>query len=326
MSGDTHNENRISGLSHTLKTYLPGRFLHAAVMILLLISIFVLYGGRDVYMLHPKQMFSIGISFASLGIVLILCLVYSMDQTIMDKSRMLFYGLMDLTYLSLYCYVIRWLAEGIPQWNWLNYTCNTIGFLITPMISVVFWYYQESLFSVRFQWHSHLSCVVIVSAVADVVYIIGSILSRYLFEIDAQGFYRLEKGYLYTLICPFLILGLCVYSNVERDISFQKRVSMFAFCITPVVTGITNIFVKEYTYTYVIASYILLLLYGTIQRERNLELSEKKKELAEKQVQLMVSQINPQHWRRSEAFAIQIRHWQLILSTSLPCICGAIWI
>lgn len=131
------------------------------------------------------------------------------------------------------------------------------------------------------------------TAVADIVYIIGSIWSGYLYTIDVSGIYRLGKGYLYTLICPFLILGLCTYVNMRRKISPQKRIPMLAFCITPVATGIITIFIKEYTYTYVIVSYILLLLYGTIQRERNLELSEKKKELAEKQVQLMVSQINP---------------------------------
>lgn len=60
------------------------------------------------------------------------------------------------------------------------------------------------------------------TAVADIVYIIGSIWSGYLYTIDVSGIYRLGKGYLYTLICPFLILGLCTYVNMRRKISPQK--------------------------------------------------------------------------------------------------------
>lgn len=290
---DTQHENRISDLFRTLKKYLSGRFIHVVLMVLLLMAAFVMYSRSDVYMLHTRQMFSIGISFAALGTVLVLCLVYSLDQTLMDKSRVLFYGLMDLTYLSLYCYVLSWLAEGVPAWNWLNHTCNIIQLIITPIIALVFWYYQECLFSNHFQWHGLVSCMIIVSAVADIVYIIGSAWSRYLYTIDRFGCFQWGEGYRYTLICPTFILGICVYVNMKRRISFQKRISMLIFCVTPVATEIITALVNEYAYTYVIVSYILVLIYGTIQRERNLELAEKKKELADKQVQLMISQINP---------------------------------
>lgn len=122
----------------------------------------------------------------------------------------------------------------------------------------------------------------------------------FLFTIDADGYYQIGPGHYLSVIFPMVVLVICIVDNLRQKIEFRKRLPLLVFNLTPLMTGILAIFFVGYSVVYVAAMFMLMLMYITIQMERSIEraqqekkIAEQSRDLTEKQVQIMMSQIQP---------------------------------
>ena len=230
--------------------------------------------------------------------VTMLSLAYSMDRAPKDESSYLFYILLLLTYSGILFDNFSWFVDGRTDLVFVNRLLCFGSYLVSDFIAPVFLMYQRVVFFEREQ--SRLFKWLKLFMILDVAYLAVSAVSGFLFTIDSDGYYRIGPGHYLSVIFPMVVLVICIFDNLRQKIEFRKRLPLLVFNLTPLVTGILAIFFLGYSVVYVAAMFMLMLMYITIQMERSIEraqqekkIAEQSRDLTEKQVQIMMSQIQP---------------------------------
>lgn len=230
--------------------------------------------------------------------VTMLCLAYSMDSAPKDESAVMFYILLLITYIGILSDNLSCFIDGNMDLIWLNFALCFTSYLVSALIAPAFMVYQRVVFSDRekinpMKW-------VWIFMLADIIYLAVSALGGFLFTIDSEGYYRIEFGHYLSSVFPITVLSICIADNIRSKTVLRKRLPMLAFNITPLAVGLFAVFCADYTVVYVVAMFMLLLMYFAVQMERSIEraeqakkIAEQSRDLTEKQVQIMMSQIQP---------------------------------
>lgn len=252
-----------------------------------------IYYGVDKTGMATPTLFNIAIGIVSLLGLSVLSLVQTMDKASDDKDSKLFLGMIVLAYFGIIFDNLSWIVDGSAQYRELNLVLNTGGFLVNPIIMVLFWNYQNVVFIGESKTSDRLKKVINILAFVDVIAIIISSATGFLFTIDANGIYDDGKGISLAFIFPAFVVTCCIFENLRRKLPIKKKLSLLAFGLAPVVTMIFLVPLEQYSFVYVVFFVDLILIYGTVHSQKGIELAEKSRELTEKQTQIMVSQIQP---------------------------------
>lgn len=263
------------------------------IMFAFFFTITRIYYGIDKTGMTTPILFNVAIGIVSLLGLSVLSLVQVMDKASEDKDSKLFLGMIALAYLGIIFDNLSWIVDGSAQYRELNLVLNTGGFLVNPIIMVLFWNYQNVVFIGESKTSDRLKKVINILAFVDVIAIIISSATGLLFTIDANGMYDDGKGISLAFIFPAFVVTCCILENLRRKLPIKKKLSLLAFGLAPVVTMIFLVPLEQYSFVYVVFFVDLILIYGTVHSQKGIELAEKSRELTEKQTQIMVSQIQP---------------------------------
>lgn len=188
-----------------------------------------------------------------------------------------------------------WFFEGSPEKIPLLKLCCVLSFglgfvVIALFISCLMEFFRErgpsvSLLSARIMYAicGGMFCLVILS-----------VFNGMFFTFDKQG--MMIDGFLWFVICIFDILSFVVIIFLiihhRRFLTVQGFFSLLSFSVLPLTSSIlVNIWypTPEYLATTLSLIVVFIMFYGEITRQ----LEEKKKELAESRMAIMVSQIQP---------------------------------
>lgn len=241
----------------------------------------------------------------------VLCLTCVLDRSVSDRSTRLFYCLLIIGFLGALTDNFGWIVDGNQGLIWINHITVVLSFFIIAVLGPLFWSYQNALYP---DGKQGLKKILLVLMVIDILYILIASMTGFLYTIDANGYYAVNVGYVFSSIYPYIVLMLCVAENLQRKIPARQRMALLAFNMTPVLSGIFAVIIPDWTMIYVVLFFDLMLMYGVIQMEHSIAMAEQKKELAEqgktlavqsrimaeqsrdlmkKQMQIMMSQIQP---------------------------------
>lgn len=274
------------------KTLMP-KITITVIMFAFFFAITRIYYGIDKTGMATPILFNVAIGIVSLLGLSVLSLVHTMDKASNDKDSKLFLGMIVLAYFGIIFDNLSWIIDGSAQYRELNIVLNTGGFLVNPIIMVLFWNYQNVVFIGESKTSDRLKKVINILAFVDVTTIIISSATGFLFTIDANGRYDDGKGMVLSYAYPVFVVACCIFENLRRQLPIKKKLSLLAFGLAPIVTMIFLIPLEQYSFVYVVFFIDLILIYGTVHSQKGIELAEKSKELTEKQTQIMVSQIQP---------------------------------
>lgn len=185
------------------------------------------------------------------------------------------------------------MLDGAPQLRGLHYILYLLSYPIVSFLVLIYWLYQEKLLFEHIRRPVWVRRFVLVLTLLDILVRCAAGLGGYLFLVD-------ENGYLYSkgmdwlvVICPSIIFGLCIKELFWTNLSMRKRIPFLAFCSAPFLIVISLLLQVKLNLTYVVTFFSLLLMYGIIQVERSIELTENRRRLSELQMQVMLSQIKP---------------------------------
>ena len=257
--------------------------------------------------LSTSNIFNIAVGIVSLLGLSVLCLVHTMDTTPDDVSSHLFLGMIVMAYFGIISDNIAWIISRVVDYSTqhiqyliITYALDIDSFLVMPLILLLFWNYQNRVFIGESEVSNKIKKVVNSLAVVDIVYVIIGSATHYIFYIDANGKYNTGDGILFTFIYPAFVFLCCVIENLRRELPIKKKLSLLSVGLLPAVTIISSILLPKYSFVYVLSFMDLILIYGTVQSQKGVELAEhgkkiaeQNRELIEQQTQIMISQIQP---------------------------------
>lgn len=217
-----------------------------------------------------------------------------------DKvSSRIFMGMIILVYLGVICDNLSWAFEGTEHIA-LNLILNMLAYIIMPFALVLYWNYQNRVFLDDFELSKKIKLIINVAAIVDVLNVILGTVTGYLFYISKDGIYCEGDGYFTIFIYPTIVVICCAYENIRRKLPLHKKISLLAFGVAPVIALGFVMFIPDYSTIYVAFFAVLILIYGTVQVQKEKELAkknaliaEREMELSQLETQIMISQIQP---------------------------------
>lgn len=275
------------------------------VLISVMMFGFFVLATRALYLVDTTGMttsiiVNIAIGILSLLGLSVLCLVHTMDTTPNDASSRLFLGMIMIAYFGIIFDNISWIVDYSTQNIMISYILDIGSFLVMPIMLVLFWNYQNLVFTGKSKISNRIKKVVNTLAVVDIIFLIIGAATHYIFYIDANENYITGDGMVFTFVYPIIVVLCCVIENLRRKLPIKKKLSLLSFGLLPAITIISSILLPEYNFVYVMFFVDLILIYGTVQVQKGMELVERGKkigeqseELIEQQTQIMISQIQP---------------------------------
>lgn len=269
---------------------------------------FFVLATRELYLIDKTELtmsivFNIAIGIVSLLGLSALCLVHTIDSSPYDVSARLFFCLIVLAYFGVVFDNITWLivyTEPHKHDILIRYILDIGSFLVMPIILAVFWNYQNRVFIGESELSNKIKKVVNLLGIADVIFIIIGSATKYIFYIDASGKYIIADGMALIFVYPTIVVFCCIVENLRRKLPLVKKLSLLSVGILPALTIVSSMLLPEYSFVYVLFFMDLILIYGTVQSQKGIELAEhgkkiaeQNKELIEQQTQIMISQIQP---------------------------------
>lgn len=229
-----------------------------------------------------------------------LALAHSLEVVTDKISAWIFMGMIVLSYLGVICDNLSWALEGSLQYIEIVYILDMGGFLVMPILMVLFWEYQSRVFIEQSQNSGKIRPLISIAVIADILYITLGTTTGFLFYLDESGKYFEGRGFAAVSIFPVIIVARCVYENLRRKMPLRKKLSLLAFGLIPIISIAFSIPLPQYSIAYVAFFVNLILIYGTVQVKKEQELAKKTamlaeqdRELAQQETQIIISQIQP---------------------------------
>lgn len=228
-----------------------------------------------------------------------LALAHSLGKASDKISAKIFMGMIILVYLGVICDNLSWAFDGTEHVV-ANYVLNMCAYIIMPIVLVMFWDYQNRVFLDDSEHSKKIRAIVNITAILDILNIIIGAVTGYLFYINEEGKYSEGSGYFIIFVYPIIVVICCVYENLRRKLPLQKKISLLAFGVVPTLAICISIPLPEYSTVYVAFFVDLILVYGTVQVQKeqelfqkNVMLAERDIELSKQETQIMISQMQP---------------------------------
>lgn len=263
-----------------------------AVLCMFTILILVSYMA---FVLSNENSSHIVIANVSVGLITMLgyCFLFLtsiMSRTAASKNIPVFYMLLILSFLGVLTDAVGWIIDGIVKYEKLNFVLSMMSYLIMALEPPLIWLCQDVLYpgkkQGRYKW-------IVFFMIADVLYIIISSYTGFLFTINKRGEYLQQSGAFFACIYPFTVGIVCIFENLQKKMPLRLHISFIVYNLLPILTAILDFLFPAVAMIYVVMFFDLMFMYGVVQMERNIALSEQKVKLAKKQTQIMLSQIGP---------------------------------
>ena len=220
---------------------------------------------------------------------LLLCLfLHTKNRTTVIK---IYIGLLVVNIISQLSEIGIFLLNGNSHYRILLKLCGVISFMAGPLLGILFAFCIIKYF----QKKKEISNVFIYSAITiESVFIVFSVLSffyGFFFIVDSHGiFNETPYAFLNEIFISCLNMVLVIYYHKVYVI--QEAISMLMYSLLP---WIAMIFAEIWypTPQYLATTLSLIVIFGLFYGDFTKQLIEKDKELQDKQISIMVSQIQP---------------------------------
>lgn len=227
----------------------------------------------------------------------ILMLGCAQDQDKPDVSNLLFCSMLIIGYCEVTIDCLCWSINGTSNYRSLNQILVFLGYLLPCPMMYIFWLYQRKVIGII--GNKLQSTAVFLFMMVDVLYIIISTATGFLYVVDDNGSFVPGLGSNFVIIYSVGIMVLCMIDNLRLYETAHQRFTLISMIFPMILTSI-SLFWSNWSLGYVAFFFHFVLMYVAVQIKRSVKLmrqqkllSEQKIELHENQTQVMISQIQP---------------------------------
>lgn len=239
---------------------------------------------------------------ASVAAIEVICLILSVPVFL---SVLRYKGAMEITEVFMMMMVVNavylgaditaHLVDGKPELFILHFIAAMLCRLCPVPLAVLFW-----AFIIRWSREEGSSTerkrsyLLHIAADIDILFILGNIPGRYIFEISKdRGLFA--PGPLISLSIVFPIIALFVFLKmvINSRISISDRITLLVYPVLPVVVSFFQVVMKGPTFVPIATFFSLILIYTNLFVRRGRESIARQHDLALSRLQVLQMQINP---------------------------------
>ncbi|MBR3290409.1 MAG: serine/threonine-protein phosphatase [Clostridia bacterium] len=264
----------------------------------------VLVWLRGISSLESTYLINISVDLfgMSMGYVLFICCLIDVQKTGNDQRY--FAYLLNVAYFGLFCDLIAWLVEGLPEWRTVNIIDNTLYFMCMPVGAYFFWQYVTSALRSDKRIDKIIGRIMgAVLALALVTRILNLFTGMY-FTVDEAGVYH--RGTYYAISMAYVYLALiasCILILLRRrELKHAHTAVLLIYILVPAAVSFFSMAVYGLSISYGVIMLMLLLMYCVlnIDQGRDKVVADRELNMATQIQESMLPSIFPAFPDRSE--------------------------
>lgn len=229
-----------------------------------------------------------------IGMALIVLRTERHSLQILDTAKFIFVVMLFLTTSALFVDQIGWLVQAMPEFITVSWIVNTLYYVLGAAIAWAFFLYIREYTGGSQKGISGISKAFAVITILQMIAMIANRWTGMYFVIDEAGCYQRNPKY-YWMVIAFFVASVVVsaYVILATDLSIRKKHVMSTYCVLPVVFIVIQAVAYGLSLQYIGTLSSFLIIYCNVQRDHNIELAQRRIEIAEQNSLLMLSQIQP---------------------------------
>lgn len=166
------------------------------------------------------------------------------------------------------------------------------GFLLLIMVS--FWTYIKQIIEVDRDEIRHLDITYYVILGAGMVLLLSNVFTKALFTVNERtGIFQHGDYFPLAFVAPLLLILLTTYAAYKYTQNKRQRLALISYTILPLVAASIQFINSNVKLIPLSILFSIFLLYGNFYMDKGQELTRKEAKIAEQNVTMMVSQIQP---------------------------------
>ena len=232
---------------------------------LIILSIYLVWDKKLVN-LQPSYIINVGVDIFGMliGYVLFISTLIDVQKTGVNH-RYHFY-LINVTFMGLFCDLVSWLVDGVPELRVINIIDNTVYYMCMPLVAYFFWLYVKTVMGIDNKLEKIVSKIMLYTLIAALLTRIVNLFTGMYFTVDAAGVYSRSAGYPFSLIYAYMtsIATLALIIKNRHKLEKYKVVALILYILAPTLSTIFTMKVYGLSISFAVIMLILLLMYCVI--------------------------------------------------------------
>ena len=234
------------------------------------------------------------ISFDELGMLVAMAIMFSLImETKQSKKTLKFMRLVSITSATMFFDMSCWLFDGVARYRIIVKLANTCFYIFGIAVGIFFWDYLKEELELKKKHHEVLNVIAHILMLLNILSIIVNWWTGWCFTVDANGVYERADNFWYTYIPTIYIFIVLIGVIIHHKMSFFEKAILLTYEATPICA--MAIQAMNYGLSIIYPSCLVaeLIIYGNIYLKRARQMAEQEAKLAEQNIAIMVSQIQP---------------------------------
>lgn len=268
------------------RSVIIARVLNLLWMMIVFIGVIILYNKTDISSLNTVKLFNIHSGIITMIGIIALTVGLSLDIAPDSSSKSMFLILTSLTFIGVVSDNISWLIELYKENPLIITTTWLISFLVLPLILYIYWEYLETIFPNNKEDALWVERIMTILVITDAFLLIFAAVSQKLFVMGEDGSFSQGSWWMINYFFTFTINIISIYTSLKKKIPHGIKLLCISFYVLPLI--IISLFTnsQQYSYTYVVAFLMEILLFGSVHMMRGIQIMEKEADVARQKLQL----------------------------------------
>ncbi len=259
------------------------------LVLIMVTGLLLLPRSIDLPVLHMRN-----VSLDCLGMVVSVIIYLSgLRNREENREKQFFMWLVAVNVFYLNLDEICWLIHGDPTQNTLNMAANTGFYLISIIMSWMFWYFVGNWKGQKTEFYNKAGWIINIAALVSAAIIFLNIKGEFIFSISEDGTYARTGTYWISLIGPGLMLLLTAVQTILRRGPLIDKLILLSYPVLPLVASVMGAFREGPTMLSVYVFVSIVFNYSNLYVRRAEERSKVEGKLTRSELNAMMLQINP---------------------------------
>ena len=234
------------------------------------------------------------VSFDTIGMLTALAIMFSLImETRQSRKTLKFMRLVSITSATMFFDMTCWLFDGVTQYALIVKLSNTCFYIFGIAVGIFFWDYLKEELELNKRHHNVLGAIAHFLMVMNIFSIIVNWWTGWCFTVDAAGVYHRSDHFWFTYLPTIYIFCVLIGVIIHHKMPFFEKAILLTYEAAPVCAMFVQ--ATNYGLSIIYPSCLLaeLIIYGNIYLKRARQMAEQEAKLAEQNIAIMVSQIQP---------------------------------
>ena len=225
--------------------------------------------------------------------ICIILLLNIFSENEYNRQSNILVSLISYTGFNLFTDLVAWNVDCRPELVIINKMDNTLFYMFGSFIALWFWYYLEMNIPISDKMRKRCNTLVQIMFLLNAGLLLVNWFTGIVFSVDSSGMYKRSEWFPISYLSTIIMIIMAMFVLAYHKVPLSERLSYYSYIILPIISCIIQAIIYGISIMYPSTVLGIMLIYNNIHVKRRRKIIEQENEISQKNVAIMISQIQP---------------------------------